>query len=79
LLSTAWRRLRLDRRLLQSGAVAAVRRRDTAVAEYGFRHRGTAAGDAHSEFVEPYFRGAEPDEVVVILKAREPAHHDGSR
>jgi hypothetical protein len=25
------------------------------------------------EFVEPYFRGAEPDEVVVILKAREPA------
>src|SRR5271155_3094018 len=25
------------------------------------------------EFVEPYFRGAQPDEVVVILKAREPA------
>jgi len=25
------------------------------------------------EFVEPYFRGAEPDQVVVILKAREPA------
>ena len=25
------------------------------------------------EFVEPYFRGAEPDEVVVVLKAREPA------
>ena len=24
------------------------------------------------EFVEPYFRGAEPDEVVVILQAREP-------
>ncbi len=25
------------------------------------------------EFVEPYFKGAEPDEVVVVLKAREPA------
>jgi enamine deaminase RidA (YjgF/YER057c/UK114 family) len=25
------------------------------------------------EFVEPYFRGAHPDQVVVILKAREPA------
>ena len=25
------------------------------------------------EFVEPYFREAEPDQVVVILKAREPA------
>src|ERR1700741_2490508 len=25
------------------------------------------------EFVEPYFRGARPDQVVVILKAREPA------
>jgi hypothetical protein len=25
------------------------------------------------EFVEPYFRGATPDQVVVILKAREPA------
>jgi len=25
------------------------------------------------EFVEPYFRGANPDQVVVILKAREPA------
>ena len=25
------------------------------------------------EFVEPYFRRAEPDQVVVILKAREPA------
>jgi hypothetical protein len=25
------------------------------------------------EFVEPYFRGAEPDQVVVILNAREPA------
>jgi hypothetical protein len=25
------------------------------------------------EFVEPYFRGAESDQVVVILKAREPA------
>ena len=25
------------------------------------------------EFVEPYFRGAKPDQVVVILKAREPA------
>jgi len=25
------------------------------------------------EFVEPYFRGAEPDAVVVVLKAREPA------
>src|SRR3954464_10672912 len=25
------------------------------------------------DFVEPYFRGAQPDEVVVILKAREPA------
>src|SRR5213595_1946682 len=31
------------------------------------------------EFVEPYFRGAQPDEIVVILKAREPAHHDGNR
>jgi len=25
------------------------------------------------EFVEPYFKGAEPNEVVVVLKAREPA------
>jgi hypothetical protein len=25
------------------------------------------------EFVEPYFKGAEPDQVVVVLKAREPA------
>ena len=25
------------------------------------------------EFVEPYFNGAKPDQVVVILKAREPA------
>src|SRR5262245_54196511 len=25
------------------------------------------------EFVEPYFKGAKPDQVVVILKAREPA------
>ena len=25
------------------------------------------------EFVEPYFSGAKPDQVVVILKAREPA------
>jgi hypothetical protein len=25
------------------------------------------------EFVEPYFRGAKPDEVVAVLKAREPA------
>ena len=25
------------------------------------------------DFVEPYFRGAKPDEVVVVLKAREPA------
>ena len=25
------------------------------------------------ELVEPYFKGAEPDEVVVVLKAREPA------
>ena len=25
------------------------------------------------EFVEPYFRGAQPDQVVVVLKAREPA------
>jgi hypothetical protein len=25
------------------------------------------------EFVEPYFRGAEPDQIVVILKSREPA------
>ena len=25
------------------------------------------------EFVEPYFRGAQPDEIVVILKTREPA------
>src|SRR3954468_14753136 len=25
------------------------------------------------EFVDPYFRGAKPDQVVVILKAREPA------
>jgi hypothetical protein len=25
------------------------------------------------EFVEPYFEGAKPDEVVVVLKAREPA------
>jgi hypothetical protein len=24
------------------------------------------------EFVEPYFRGAEPDQVIVVLKAREP-------
>ena len=25
------------------------------------------------DFVEPYFRGAKPDEVVVVLKGREPA------
>jgi hypothetical protein len=25
------------------------------------------------EFVEPYFKGAKPDEVVAVLKAREPA------
>jgi hypothetical protein len=25
------------------------------------------------EFVEPYFKGAKPDAVVVVLKAREPA------
>ena len=25
------------------------------------------------EFIEPYFKGAEPDQVVVVLKAREPA------
>jgi hypothetical protein len=25
------------------------------------------------EFVDPYFKGAKPDQVVVILKAREPA------
>jgi hypothetical protein len=25
------------------------------------------------EFVDPYFRGAGPDQVIVILKAREPA------
>src|SRR5271155_3443077 len=25
------------------------------------------------EFIEPYFKGAKPDEVVVVLKAREPA------
>ena len=25
------------------------------------------------EFVEPYFRGAKPDQAMVILKAREPA------
>ena len=25
------------------------------------------------EFIEPYFKGAEPDEVVAVLKAREPA------
>ena len=26
------------------------------------------------EFVDPYFKGAKPDQVVVILRAREPAH-----
>ena len=31
------------------------------------------AGDRRDKFVEPYFRRAEPDRVVVILKAREPA------
>jgi hypothetical protein len=30
------------------------------------------------EFVEPYFRGAQPDEVVVILKAREPVENPSS-
>jgi hypothetical protein len=25
------------------------------------------------EFVDPYFKGAKPDQVVVIVKAREPA------
>jgi len=25
------------------------------------------------EFVDPYFKGAKPDQIVVILKAREPA------
>ena len=34
-------------------------------------HRG--AEGCRDEFVEPYLRGAEPDQVVVILKAREPA------
>jgi hypothetical protein len=34
--------------------------------------RGTQKG-GRDEFVEPYFRGAKPDQVVVILKAREPA------
>ena len=29
--------------------------------------------EIRDEFVEPYFRGAHPDRVVVILKAREPA------
>src|SRR6266576_3568217 len=27
------------------------------------------------EFVDPYFKGARPDQIVVILKAREPADH----
>ena len=31
------------------------------------------SGDRRDRFVDPYFRRAEPDHVVVILKAREPA------
>jgi hypothetical protein len=32
-----------------------------------------APKDRRDEFVEPYFRGAQPDQIVVVLKAREPA------
>jgi hypothetical protein len=32
-----------------------------------------APSGRRDEFVEPYFKGAKPDEVVVVLKAREPA------
>jgi hypothetical protein len=32
-----------------------------------------APAGRRDEFVEPYFKRAQPDEVVVILKAREPA------
>jgi hypothetical protein len=35
--------------------------------------RAEAPKGRRDEFVEPYFKGAEPDEVVVVLKAREPA------
>src|SRR5437867_4201704 len=31
------------------------------------------AGERRDKFVDPYFRRAEPDHIVVILKAREPA------
>ena len=32
------------------------------------------------EFIEPYFKGAEPDQVVVVLKARRAStHHDRHR
>lgn len=38
----------------------------------GHAHPAGACGTA-DEFVEPYFRKAKPDQVVAILKAREPA------
>jgi hypothetical protein len=37
-----------------------------------FQSRSPSKG-RRDEFVEPYFRGAGPDQVVIILKAREPA------
>jgi hypothetical protein len=32
-----------------------------------------APNDRRDEFTEPYFRGAQPDQIVAIIKAREPA------
>jgi hypothetical protein len=40
------------------------------------RHLNSARGapkGRRDEFVDPYFKGADPDAVVIILKAREPA------
>ncbi len=46
-------------------------------AQYSSRKWGAPVLDAaegrRDEFVAPYFRGAQPDQVVAILKAREPA------
>jgi hypothetical protein len=33
------------------------------------------ANERRDTFVDPYFRGADPDHVVLILKAREPARY----
>ena len=52
------------RRPLPALAEAMVAKRNIPVLE--------APKGRRDEFVEPYFKGAKPDEVVVVLKAREP-------